>query len=262
MPPTYRIGAVQFSNARPLVATLAGDPRCDVTYDRPSRLSARLAHGEVDVALVPVADFLRGVGQAAVRGVSIASRGPAGSVLVLSKRPLSAISSLALDSGSRTSAALARIVLAQRYDCRPETVEAAPDLTQMLAIADAALLIGDAALKAMHPDVVAAIDLGQEWHEWQGVPFVYAVWAFAKIPGGEQLAELLRHARTEGVARLHDIARTEAQRIGLQPATIWRYYRLNMDYDLSPAHLEGLRRFGHLCARHGLIPEPRDPVLL
>jgi chorismate dehydratase len=262
MPRTYRVGAVEFLNARPLVAALAGDSRCETTYDRPSRLSPRLAAGELDVGMIPVADFLRGVGQAAVAGVSIASRGPAGSVLLLSKCPPADIASLTLDTSSRTSAALAQVVLAERYGCRPTTIGASPCLDSMLARADAALLIGAAALGAIHSEVVSVLDLGHEWHEWQRVPFVYAVWALASEDGSEELADILRAAKASGLTRLAEIARVEAQRTGFAPATIWRYYRFNMDYELGAEHLEGVRRFGELCARHGLIEHPREPRLV
>ncbi len=109
--------------------------------------------------------------------IAIASRGPVLSVTLFSREPWAEIRRVALDAGSRTSAALTQILLRKRYGVHPEVVPLPLDRGAEDVDADAVLLIGDRAMRACLPGFAHAFDLGQEWHDWTGLPFVYAVWA-------------------------------------------------------------------------------------
>src|SRR5262249_26905080 len=174
--------------------------------DFPSRLADRLASGDLDVALIPVVEYFRAGTYSIVPGVSIASRGPVLSVTLFSRVPCPEIQSVALDEGSRTSAALARILLEKRYGVRPQTVQlpigvAADDMST-----DAVMLIGDRAMKACLPGFAHAYDLGQEWFDWTGLPFVYAVWAVRAGTDLRGVDRALRACRDYGLAKGGPIA--------------------------------------------------------
>src|SRR5262249_35814670 len=150
-----------------------------------------------------------------VPDIAIASHGPVLSVTLFSRQPWPAIRRVALDEGSRTSAALTQILLRQRYGLRPEIVPLPLDRAAEDVDADAVVLIGDRAMHACLPGFPHAFDLGQEWHDWTGLPFVYAAWA---VRAGVQLggvAEALREAKRRGCAALGPIAAREAPRLGL-----------------------------------------------
>src|SRR4051812_13354879 len=120
MSPTLRVGAVNYLNTKPLIERLTDfAPNIDLTLDLPSRLADQLAAGEIDVGLIPVVEFFRGDNYSFVPNIAIGSRGPVLSVTLFSKVPWEEIRSVALDEGSRTSAALTQILLRKRYGVNP-----------------------------------------------------------------------------------------------------------------------------------------------
>lgn len=250
---------MSYLNARPLVHALDEQAHgLELVYDVPSRLAEMLDAGEIDVGLIPTFEYLRGTGERVVAGVSISSRGAAASIKLLSKVPLSEIRTLALDSGSRTSAALVQILLAERYGTRPETVRADPVVDRMLAEADAALLIGDAALTWSHPAARTVVDLGAEWWDWQHVPMVFAMWVTrGDVPAS--VAEALQRAKQDGLADIDAVAAAAAQtgQTFLTAKALRRYFTENIDYGLSPAHLDGIERYQDLCIQHDLLSAKR-----
>ncbi|MEN1681861.1 MAG: MqnA/MqnD/SBP family protein, partial [Planctomycetota bacterium] len=145
--PTLRIGAVNYLNSKPLVHGLAERlPACRVLFDLPSRLADSLAAGRLDVALIPVKEYFAGEGYRVVSDACVASHGPVRSVKVFFRRPPAEVRTLALDEGSRTSAALARVLLARRLGVRPATAPLAIGDSTGDTAADAVLLIGDRAM--------------------------------------------------------------------------------------------------------------------
>ena len=140
-----RLGVVSYLNAAPTVHGLAGDPRFEIVRDVPSRIAARLHAGEIDLGLIPSIEYAEG-DYAIVPGVAIASRGPVRSVMLLHRGPLDDIRRVAVDTSSRTSAALVRVLLRERLGRDPEYAPMPPDVPSMLNSADAALVIGDPAL--------------------------------------------------------------------------------------------------------------------
>ena len=186
-----RLGAVEYLNARPLVFRLERSPRFVLRFDWPSRCAALLHDNVIDVGLIPSIEYLRAPASAAgsqayriVPDLAVASRGPVASVAIYTTRPMADVRSIALDTSSRTSVALTRVLSARVFGIRPDLRPCAPDLEAMLTICDAALIIGDKALlmnggsmRIGDRDVpVEKIDLGEAWTRETGLPFVYAFW--------------------------------------------------------------------------------------
>lgn len=199
--PRIRLGAVQYLNTKPLVHGLAA-AGLELRYDLPSRLADQLAAGRLDVALIPTVELFRGDGYRVVSDACIACRGPVMSVTLFFRTAVHRVASLAVDEGSRTSAALARILLAERFGVRPriETLPIGSGLGD--TDADAVLLIGDRALgRGLESGAFQlAWDLGDEWCRWTGLPFVFAVWAARRGVVAPDLDRLLGAARDSGRA--------------------------------------------------------------
>src|SRR5918911_4257166 len=211
-----RIGAVNYLNTKPLICDLEKlAPEAELILDVPSRLADLLAQGRLDVALIPVIEYFRAGNYTLVPGIAIASRGPVLSVTLFSRVPWYAVRRVALDAGSRTSAALTEVLLRKRYRVEPEVVPLPLDHAAEDADADAVLLIGDRAMRACLPGFAHAFDLGQEWHDWTGLPFVYAVWAVRDGADLGPVAAALREAKRRGCGRLGEIAHREAPHLGL-----------------------------------------------
>src|SRR5262245_45039514 len=148
MPTRVRIGAVNYLNTKPLIYNLERlAPKALLSLDLPSRLAHKLAEGALDVALIPVIEYFRGDGYSIVPNIAIATRGPALSVTLFSRVPWAEIRRVALDVGSRTSAALTQILLRERHRLAPEIQPLPTDLPAEDVDADAVLLIGDRAMK-------------------------------------------------------------------------------------------------------------------
>jgi predicted solute-binding protein len=231
-------------NTRPLVWGLLKGPQtgaADLAFDLPARCAARLAAGEADAGLVPVIEAQR-QHLSPIGDLCIACRGPVRSILLLSKKPIRDIRTLALDSSSRSSVMLARILLEQVYRLEPETKTLVPDLPSMLGAADAALLIGDPALK-IDPATTGLywLDLGQAWFEHTGLPMVFAMWS-GRQPSAA-LADLLAASYDFGRQHLDEIVAAEAFPRGLDPALAARYLRDNILYRLTDDARRGLRLY-------------------
>jgi chorismate dehydratase len=250
-----RVGAVNYLNTKPLIEGLAGlAPGVELTLDLPGRLADRLAAGDLDVGLIPVIEFFRAGTYSVVPNIGIASRGPALSVTLFSRVPWPAIRSVALDEGSRTSAALTRVLLEVRHGVRTAVRPLPIDAPAEGADADAVLLIGDRAMRACLPGFEYAYDLGQEWADWTGLPMVYAVWA---VRGGVDIGGTVTafaKAKELGLARAGQIAAREAPALGLDPGYCRRYLTNILHYDLGPREIAGLNRFYGHAVDLGLAP--------
>ncbi|MFM1904322.1 MAG: Chorismate dehydratase [Planctomycetota bacterium] len=255
--PPVRVGAVQYLNTRPLVEGLAA-PDLDLSYDLPSRLADRLAAGELDVALVPSIEVFRHPEFRIVSNACIGCRGPVMSVKLLFRVAPHQVRSLAVDEGSRTSAALARILLAERHGVSPRIEPLPIGSTSDDTQADAILLIGDRALGSVAGSGSFQLiqDLGDEWCRWTGLPFVFAVWAARPGADSAELAARLEAARDRGLRHLPGIAAAEAARHGLTVPQCLAYLRDNLHYDVAAAELDALRLFREHAIRLGLVPRP------
>jgi chorismate dehydratase len=261
-PGPVRLGAVSYLNTKPLVEGLDARPDLfSVRYDVPSVCAALLHAGDVDLGLIPAVEYQRGDGTPywIVPDLAIGSNGPIASVAVFSRVPVERIRSMALDTSSRTSVALTRILCARHWDIEPAFVPAGPDLTGMLGQADAALLIGDPALVA-DPAAHDALklDLGSEWQAMTGLPFVYAVWAGREGAISPAHVRALQEARDRGVSAVEAIARREGEGDPVAADRALRYLRDNLKYGLKDAEIAGLRRFHALAAELHLVEARRD----
>jgi len=251
-----RLGAVSYLNVRPLVFGL--ERRADLVtlrFDVPSRCAELLDAGEIDLGMVPSIAHLDRPGDRIVPGVCIGSDGPVASVALFCRGPLRDVRSIALDTSSRTSAVLTRILCARRFDIGPSFVASAPDLESMLAKADAALIIGDPALfldPAAHG--VSKVDLGAEWTAMTSLPFVWAFWAGRAGAAGPAVVDLLQAAAEAGMAASDEVADAYcAGRPALQPLAR-RYLRESLAFRLNDRAIRGLRTYYREAADLGLVP--------
>ena len=267
--PAGRVGAVRYLNSKPLIEGLADSLPAggSLVLDHPGRLADGLRAGAFDAALVPSVAALSTPGAVILPDACVAARGPVRSVKVYFRRPPGDVRSLALDAGSRTSAALCRLLLAERFGVtpRPEPLPVAPAvcpdaaaISLAKADADAVLLIGDRAMHDPPGEFVAVWDLGEEWNEWTGLPFVFAVWAG---PAGrcEPLGPPLAAARDAGVAAIDRLAAEHGPPLGLSAADAAGYLRRNLHFTLGPRERAGLALFAELCGRVGLLPSGSPP---
>lgn len=255
-----RLGAVDYLNARPLVHGL--DRRTDLfslRFDTPSRCAVLLHDNDIDVGMIPAIEYCRGPEYRIVGGMGIVSARAVASVALFTRKPLGEVRTIAADTSSRTSTTLLRILCEERFGIAPEFRPMAPDASTMLAECDAALIIGDPAL-FLDPQAagVEKIDLGEQWTELTGLPFVWAFWAgrpgILPPPG----VDALRQARDAGVAAADAIA---AAYCGPARARLGQaYLRDNIQYVIGDREVAGVRNFYELAARHRLIDAPREPL--
>jgi chorismate dehydratase len=250
-----RIGAVTYLNARPLVYGLDRDDRFAIRYDIPSEC-ARLLHAhETDIGLIPSIEYLRGPSEYwIVPGPAVISRGAVASVAIFTRREPGDIRTIAMDTSSRTSVALARVMLRRRFDVTPQAVAMAPDLETMLAQADAALIIGDTALFLDHEAAGAAkIDLGEEWTAMTGLPFVYACWTGWPGAVTPHDVTVLQRARDAGATQSDAVAAAYYPDDTPRQAVARRYLRDNIQYVLGNDAVEGLRTFYRYASELELV---------
>jgi chorismate dehydratase len=257
-----RLGAVEYLNARPLVRGLAGSPRFTIRFDVPSTCASLLHAGAIDVGLIPSIEYLRGpVPYAIVPRIAIASHGRVASVAIYTTRAMADVRTLALDTSSRSSVALARVLCARAFQIAPAWQPHPPDLEGMLAVADAALIIGDNALFLDGGDVIVKgrrvtvqkIDLGEVWTETTGLPFVYAFWAGRPDVLDGAAIEALLAAKHEGIGSLEAVARAYFPDAPDRQAVGARYLRDNIRYDLGDSERAGLEAFYRYAAEAGVV---------
>jgi len=267
-----RLGAVGYLNARPWIFGLDRAPRFRLRCDVPSECARLLHDGEIDLGLIPSIEYLRGESYRIAPDLAIASRGPVASVALFTTRPMPDVRSIVMDTSSRTSVALVRVLCARLFKIAPAIEAHRPDLNAMLARGDAALIIGDKALVwepetdmvrrkpdfdmvRRKPDfIVQKIDLGEAWTSMTGLPFVWAFWAgrAGVLTGGDVAA--LQAARDAGVKHSAAIA-GEYFRDAPQHRDLGaRYLRNNIKYYLGDDEREGLERFYRYAAEIGIAP--------
>jgi chorismate dehydratase len=261
-----RLGAVDYLNVRPLVEGLDRDPGFSLRFDPPSRCATLLHDGEIDLGMIPTIAYQHREGYRVVPGAAIGSEGPVASVALFAKVPLAKIRRVATDTSSNTSVALLRVLSVERFGISPELVPAAPDLGTMIAQADAALLIGDAALFADHTSMaLEKIDLGAAWTEMTGMPFIWAFWAGRDGAADPAVVARLQRARREGEAASDAIATAYAasysfaKGIKADPDLARSYLRDNIRYDLGEREVAAIERF-HAAARQAGVITRDEPI--
>jgi len=250
--------AVNYLNTAPLVWGLSyGSQRglFNIAFSSPADCADRLARGDVDIGLAPVIEIQR-LGLEAISDVGIACRGEIRSILLISKKPLRQVRVLAADVNSRTSVLLARLFLAEQGGCAPAVTPEKPDLRRMLSRADAALLIGDAALRmAADPPPFEVWDLGAEWNKATGLPMVFALWAGRPNRHSLDLHSVFRTSWTEGRMHLEEIIRRESPARRLPEPLVRDYLTRCLVHEIGPREREGLRLFLKMAARFDTLKE-------
>ena len=257
-----RIYAVSYLNSRALTYGLEHGGRehgFEIRYDIPSVCARQVRTGGASAGVIPSIEYARAGGDyAIVPEVSIASDGPVGSILLFHRVPVHRIRKVAMDASSRTSVALARIVLEERYGLDFDSFEHPPDVSAMLEKADAALVIGDPALEYTdRPE--PRLDLGEAWRELTGLPFVYAFWAGKDGGLTPREVERLIASKERGVSALDEIAELHAVDRSRPTAFYASYLKDNLAYDLKDREQRGLMTFYGLAHARGLIPDVPEP---
>ena len=253
-----KVGAVSFLNTKPLIYPLLedsqfpGNEAIELSLAVPSRLAIELKDGALNVGLIPIIEYFRTDSEyRIIRDISICSRGPVLSIQLLSRVPIPEIRHVALDTSSRSSRALVQIVLAEKYNLRPEFHSCPPTIDPREADTDAVLLIGDAALRRLGTTDYG-LDLGAEWTALTGLPFVYACWvARADVELGE-VPQTLLNAKEYGIKKIPKIVQIEAQRLGFAETLCQDYLTKHIFYELGDAEIVGLKKFYELAVKYDL----------
>jgi chorismate dehydratase len=233
--------------------------RFQLRFDVPAQCAELLHAHQIDLGLIPSIEY-PGHDYRIVPGVSIASDGPVASVAIFSRVPTERIRSIALDTSSRTSVALLRVLCARWFAIAPRLVNMPPDLTRMISECDAALIIGDNALFAdEQASGLEKVDLGEEWIGMTGLPFVYAFWAGRPGIVGQADVVALQKARDRGLAATATIGRHSFPDSPEKAVRADRYLRENVKYALGEREISGLRRFYELAAEVGALPSAEMP---
>jgi chorismate dehydratase len=279
-----RISVVEYLNTAPLVWGFTDGPladRYDLSFAVPSQCAEMLRRGAADIGIIPAIEYQRMEFMAILHGMAVAAKGEVRSILVVAKKPIERARRVALDSSSRSSAALVRLLCREHWNIQPEFVEAAPDLGAMLEQADAALLIGDPALRlsiqleefaAKLPsgeqccqgdpsefpvpgyDTLFVYDVGYQWRQMTGLPCVLALWVARPEALAAGIIEDFQESKRFGIERIAEIAEGASLKLDLPAPSLEKYLRENIDYSLDQENFAGLERYYEKCAAAGLIP--------
>jgi len=261
-----RIAASSYLNTAPLIWSFIHGSRQDAvqlfTDTAPARCAEMLMNGDVEAALVPVIEYQRMPDVVLVPDVCVGSHSAVKSVVIASKSAdLRSVRHVALDGSSRTSVALTKIIFREFLGHEPEWRAMAPDLTAMLAENDAALVIGDPAMKIPR-DKVHLFDLATLWREHTGLGFVFAMWMARESDAVRVRAIDFAGARDEGLRNLDEIVPAYSERLGPGSAELKAYLTQNISFQIDDDLHAGLELFFGLAAKHKLISERRDLKML
>lgn len=269
-----RVSVVRYLNTAPLIWGLEREPlksRYALEPAVPAVCAENLAAGRADIGIIPSFAYQQIPGLAVLPNISIASERKVESVLLVSRGPARKAKRVALDTSSRTSAALVRILFTRQWKADPDYIEAEPDLGRMLAAADAALLIGDPALRFLLKAPGSQLtgvsnlhiyDLAEEWWRLTNLPFVFAFWGVRREAVTDESARqaLLRDfqfSRDEGLKHVEEIAHQAAVGLQVPGGQVERYLHSSIDYRLDAPHLAGLEYFYRCAREQGLLDEVR-----
>jgi chorismate dehydratase len=256
-----RVAASIYLNSAPLIWSFTKGQRRDqiqlLTDTAPARCAEMLARAEVDAALVPVIEYQRVPEIVVVPDVCVGARTEVRSVVLVTRgADLKDVRSVALDTSSRTSAALVQIIFREFLRVQPEWRPSAPDLKVMLERSDAALLIGDPAM-IFPRQGLRVYDLASLWREHTGLGFVFAMW-MAREAAADKIAAIdFKGARDEGLASVDEIVAHYERRLGLPTRELRAYLLENISFELDAEMRAGLNLFYDLAREHGIISEAR-----
>ena len=256
-----RISAISYLNTAPLMWDFehgSTGAAFDIAYTLPSQCASELEHGTADIGIIPSVAYATIPNLSILPGVCIASKRAVRSILLVSRKPLDAINTVALDSSSLTSVALTRVLFDKCWGGGRVFSSLPPDLDTMLAAHDAALLIGDPALKVDRAQF-KTWDLAEEWNRFTGKPFVFAFWAITQNAAKESrldLAAIFQESRDHGLmpANLAQITSIWAPKLAMNEEAVRQYLSTNIHYYLDEACLDGLRLFYLYAYECGVLP--------
>ena len=257
--PKLRVGIVNFLNSKPLAWGFLKGHHADLfapSYHPPAMVARLLAQGNLDIGLIPSIEVQRIPNLRVLPDMCVAAHHEVRSVLLVSRVPIQEVRRVALDTNSRTSATLIRILLRERWGINPEYLHERPDPERMLAEADAALVIGDPALRVDRERYLIT-DLAAEWKELTGLPFVFAVWAVRPEVEIPDLPFYFKSSLRYGLSSLDTLVRESAAEQGLDTSEVRAYLTENLHYFLRSEEIEGLEEFYRRAYNHGMILEPR-----
>ncbi len=283
-----RISIVEFLNTAPLVWGFTDGPltgKYDLSFTLPSQCAEALRRGDADIAIIPAIEYQRMENVVVLPGMGVAAKGEVRSILVVAKRPIEKVKRIALDTSSRSSAALVRLLAAEHWKIHPEFVDAAPDASEMLKVADAALVIGDPALRiALKMEALAGkapsgeecckgdpesmpvpgfetlfvYDVAFQWQELTGKPCVLAIWAGRREAVTLEALADFEASKAYGLGRIREIAEGASLKLDLPVRALERYLSENIHFGLEEEYLAGLRLYYEKAATAGLIPHARS----
>ena len=278
----HKISIVKYLNAVPLAWGILQGPQKEAfqpVLSTPAECADQLSAGTVDIGLIPSIEFQRIKGTRIIPGPAVASTHRVRSVILVSVMPLWKVKTVAYDKGSRTSVALSRIIFNDFYHTHPDFRPAEPDLANMLAQSDAALLIGDRALKftednerpeaarqkpllRLGAEPLQVFDLAERWRFLTGLPFVFAFWAVREGFKDASVVDLLKQSRDYGVANTATIAEKYSAELQIKKEFIQEYLERNVHYYMDRTCVEALELFYEKAARVGAIKAARRPEFL
>lgn len=279
--PVLRVAAIDFLNPAPLMWDFEHPPldaelarRYRIDRMTPSECAARLASGQADIGLIPIAALATTPGLAILPGCTIASKNRVRSLLLVCRaaQPLTTIRSVAADTASRTTLAYARILFHKWGNPEVPFIPHHADLDLMLDRADAAIVIGDPALLALEErsnrfertgEELVYHDLAHEWRTITGLPFISAVWGAAPAGGRlleESIARDFIRSRDHGLQNIDALAAEWSTRLPIAESTIRTYLSQNIHYVLDEECLEGMRGFFRMAAETGVLPAYTPPL--
>ncbi len=254
-----RIAAISFLNTAPLMWDFEHTElgrEFEIVSTVPSECAEMLRTGAADIGIVPVVAYTYIPGLRVIPNVAIAAKGSVRSILLVSKVPLEEVRTVAADTSSRTTVALARVLFRKWMGGPRQMVAMPPDLPRMLESCDAALIIGDPALTVDRTRYVC-YDLAEEWKRLTGHPFVFAFWAVRASALSEaelDLAKIFQQSRDHGLAHVDRLAREWAPRVGISEQAVRTYLTENIDYSLDDENLAGLELFFRYAVECGVLP--------
>jgi len=280
-----RISIVKYLNTAPLVWGFMHGPfagKYALSFTVPSQCAEALSTGAADIAIIPAIEYQRISGLVVLPEIAIASQNRVRSLLIVSKEPIEQVRSIALDRSSRSTQALTRILAAQHWKIAPEFFETDPDLRTMLEKADAALLIGDPALRLSvaiekkgtvslqgrgvcqaatlgidSTEMFYVYDVVGEWRTFTNMPAVMAVWAARPEVVTLDVLRAFAASRAFGMGQIPAICQAAARELDLPQPVLESYLRQNIDFSLGEENRRGLERYFHEAAKLGLIPKEK-----
>jgi chorismate dehydratase len=284
-----RISVVEYLNTAPLVWGFTDGPlagKYDLSFTVPSQCAESLRRGDADIAIIPSIEYQRIDGTVALPGMAIASKRQVRSLLVVSKRPIDMAKRIALDTSSRATVGLVRLLAREYWRIQPKFVDAAPDAPKMLEDADAALVIGDPALRISlkmealnskkpgasddccqgDPDdmpvpgfeTIFVYDIVHQWREMTGLPAVLAMWVGRPESITPEVVADFQESKRYGIEHVREISEAASIKLDLPPRALERYLTENINFDLDEENLAGLKLYFEKAAAAGLIPRNRS----